>query len=128
MELALINLERRYLTVQGDQIILLGDHALLQICGGGKDLFQHSLGAGRAERVRHGVGEGGGEFAGARWLAPVPRCWGNWDFFIGKLEEDYKRGGDHPATPRSQVSPLCLDFDAYPAFIDVRQSNKLAIN
>jgi hypothetical protein len=49
---------------------------------------------------------------------------------LGFLLKNWKRitkgGGDHPATPRSQVIPLCLD--ASPAFIDARQSNKLAIN
>jgi hypothetical protein len=55
-------------------------------------------------------------------------CWGNWDFLLQNWKRITKGGGDHPATPRSQVIPLCQDLDAYPTFIDARQSNELAIN
>jgi hypothetical protein len=80
-----------------------------------------------SDMVNSGWRRGGwGEICRRKMAGSSTKMLGELGFLLKNWKRITKGGGDHPATPRSQVIPLCLD--AYPAFIDARQSNKLAIN
>jgi hypothetical protein len=63
-----------------------------------------------------GAGGGWGKKCRRKMAGSGTKVFGKLGFLLENWKRITKGGGNHPATPRSQVIFLCPDLDAYPAF------------